>query len=387
MLQPRSLFSNNSEKPFFEFQKALFNEKDDLKRQKRKRDIPEYVILFTDAFRKGEITAEVIDTYLEYRYVMRGTLSSNLVSFSVDLETIFNSIYGLILFLREHCKYGILDFLKKNYDPQIPDFISDSLSSNPLKLYSHQKRFLISELIRKLKANNEAHWPKKGVFSKERIVLLLAELDNLSFGDGLVPGIWHLLDVENIAFFEEEERKNFRKSEQFELCIDDKIYSVPFMERHPSMTYGVFDYDPHQGMCDLSFINLEGACLTDMELRNLNLCYANLQKANLEGSTLHHIDFTGANFTEANLEGVDFSYRTLVDAEFRHANMKGAVLVSEYTADSLENIRGIRIFRHQLAELENPPNAAEIEAMEKAGVFIFDDPLYFSSQAALEAAL
>ena len=74
--------------------------------------------------------------------------------------------------------------------------------------------------------------------------------------------------------------------------------------------------------------NLQGAYLSDADLKEAVLCLpnlkgANLHSANLKGAKLPAADLQGANFMQANLEDADFTFADLQGATFRAAIVNG----------------------------------------------------------------
>jgi len=72
---------------------------------------------------------------------------------------------------------------------------------------------------------------------------------------------------------------------------------------------------------DLSYLDLRGTDLREVDFSGANLAYVNLSNAILRGAK-----FKGANLSHANLCGADLSHTSLASANLSYANLAGANL-------------------------------------------------------------
>jgi uncharacterized protein YjbI with pentapeptide repeats len=77
---------------------------------------------------------------------------------------------------------------------------------------------------------------------------------------------------------------------------------------------------------DLSWADLDQACLSGVDLRRANLSGANLRQANLAGADLRQADFSEADLSRARLSKSDFSEANLMRASLPGANLRQANL-------------------------------------------------------------
>ena len=90
--------------------------------------------------------------------------------------------------------------------------------------------------------------------------------------------------------------------------------------------------------CDLSLVNLSGANLENVNLREAKLYRGNLVEANLRGADLFRGNLVAANFSRANLSGADLSESNLGGANLNGANLSATNLGAAYLA--LANLKG-----------------------------------------------
>jgi uncharacterized protein YjbI with pentapeptide repeats len=89
---------------------------------------------------------------------------------------------------------------------------------------------------------------------------------------------------------------------------------------------------------DLTLVNLSGANLENVNLREVKLFRGNLVEANLSGADLFRGNLVAASLSRANLSGADLSEANLGGANLNGANLSGANLGAAYLA--LANLRG-----------------------------------------------
>ena len=72
--------------------------------------------------------------------------------------------------------------------------------------------------------------------------------------------------------------------------------------------------------------NLNGAQLSNMNLRDTSLVEADLSSVNLSGADLSNSDLSGARLTDVNLQGANLSNASLVGADLRRADLRNTTL-------------------------------------------------------------
>lgn len=72
---------------------------------------------------------------------------------------------------------------------------------------------------------------------------------------------------------------------------------------------------------NLSYVNLEGACLVNSWLYETKLCFTNLKNSNLSGSNLEYTDLRGSNLSNSILRNVFFKGTNLKCAIFSDADL------------------------------------------------------------------
>ncbi|MEH1889946.1 MAG: serine/threonine-protein kinase [Nostoc sp.] len=87
---------------------------------------------------------------------------------------------------------------------------------------------------------------------------------------------------------------------------------------------------------NLSFLNLQGA-----DLSQTNFHSAQLQKTNLQGANLHNSDFGRASLTQANLKDANLSKAYFNHADLEGADLRGADLSNAYLSNA--NLRGANL--------------------------------------------
>lgn len=104
---------------------------------------------------------------------------------------------------------------------------------------------------------------------------------------------------------------------------------------------------------DLSYANLDGWPLREVNLqgadiRGASLIKTNLQRARMKGAllndtTLRDADLTAADLEEVNLCGADLSRTRFADANLTKADLSGAKLKgADFSRSNLQNAKGIR---------------------------------------------
>jgi hypothetical protein len=78
---------------------------------------------------------------------------------------------------------------------------------------------------------------------------------------------------------------------------------------------------------DIDNVVLKDAWLPGIDLTGAWLRYSNFTNADLPGATLRNTNLTGANLTGADLTGADIRFAKLINANLTHAVLKGACYV------------------------------------------------------------